>query len=108
MSLSVSDETVTTKDRIPVFRSISIYEDYIIITSSISISKVGKEAPEEARIWKRFELFRVGDIVRSVTEQSDESWEILEIKENKIKFHYYGFLKGVGKFDEVFWVTEYS
>ena len=97
----------TVKKQIAVFESITIYEDYVIITTNWSIGKTSIENPDEVKDWKKFELYRIGDIVRAKTTRSNEYWEILEIKSDKIKIHYYGYLKGVGKFDEVFWVLEY-
>ncbi|NIP29721.1 MAG: hypothetical protein GTO02_09370 [Candidatus Dadabacteria bacterium] len=102
------DEILTIKKNIPVFSSITIYEDYVIITTNWSIGKINKKGPDEVKDWKKFESYRIGDIVRATTGQSNEYWEILDIKENKIKLHYYGYLKGLGKFDEIFWVLEYS
>lgn len=95
------------KNKIAVFDSVTIYEDYVIITTNWSIGKTTLDNPDEVKDWKKFELYRVGDIVRAKTDQSNEYWAILEIKSDRIKIHYYGYLKGVGKFDETFWVLEY-
>ena len=97
-----------TKGRISHFRSITIHGDYIIVEGDQSnISVIPKDGPYEVKKWEKRPTVRIGDTIETRGGQLDLYWKLLEIKEDRVKFHHYGFQRGLGDVDEVFWIKAY-
>lgn len=95
------------KDNILYFESLRIQEERITIRSKSRIGIIKNGEPDDVRMWKQELDFSVGDTIRLTGGQMNLYWQILKIEKDKVKLRYYGFLRGIGTIDEIFWIREF-
>ena len=89
------------------FSSLKIPGDTVTISDYFGrIGSIKHSGPDVVTNWANNVSCRLGDIVRMQGGQENEYWEILAVSNQMVKVHYFGFVRGIGSVDDVFWIPE--
>lgn len=97
---------IIEKDKHAPFSSFQIIDGTVRLPSRWGLSKIPKVEPVDINAPANSVTFRIGDTIYESYAQSVECWEILDIEDTRVKVSYWGWMRGVGDFDETYWVKE--
>ena len=88
---------VTVKNNSVIFSAIDEF----------TFSKINSKGPDNPKEYNKIQECIVGETLRINSIGYNLYWDVLQIDHDKVKLHYFGFIRNKGNVNETLWIKSY-